>query len=120
MTFEDFASAQSFLLIAGFVIAFIMGAVVNKTHFCTMGAVSDWVNMGDTGRFRAWGLAIGVALLGVVVLEMLGMVTADGSYPPYRNGQLIWVENLIGGILFGIGIITIPLHITFDTQQRID
>ena len=79
MTFEDFASAQSFLLIAGFVIAFIMGAVVNKTHFCTMGAVSDWVNMGDTGRFRAWGLAIGVALLGVVVLEMLGMVTADGS-----------------------------------------
>jgi hypothetical protein len=52
MTFEDFASAQSFLLIAGFVIAFVMGAVVNKTHFCTMGAVSDWVNMGDTGRFR--------------------------------------------------------------------
>lgn len=104
MTFEDFASAQSFLLIAGFVIAFIMGAVVNKTHFCTMGAVSDWVNMGDTGRFRAWGLAIGVALLGVVVLEMLGMVMADGSYPPYRNGQLIWVENLIGGILFGIGM----------------
>ncbi|QTR50894.1 YeeE/YedE family protein [Candidatus Thiothrix anitrata] len=104
MTFEDFASAQSFLLIAGFVIAFVMGAVVNKTHFCTMGAVSDWVNMGDTGRFRSWGLAIGVALLGVVLLEMLGMVTADSSYPPYRNGQLIWAENLIGGILFGIGM----------------
>ena len=62
MTFENFASAQSFLLIAGFVIAFIMGAIVNKTHFCTMGAVSDWINMGHTGRFRAWGLAIGVAL----------------------------------------------------------
>ncbi|MDQ5767233.1 YeeE/YedE family protein [Thiothrix subterranea] len=104
MTFDNFASAQSFLLIAGFVIAFIMGAIVNKTHFCTMGAVSDWINMGDTGRFRAWGLAIGVALLGVVLLEMVGLVNANGSYPPYRNGQLIWAENLLGGILFGIGM----------------
>ncbi len=104
MTFGDFASAQSFFLIAGFVIAFIMGAVVNKTHFCTMGAVSDWINMGETSRFRAWGLAIGIALLGVVILEMLGMVNLNSSYPPYRNGQLIWAENLLGGILFGIGM----------------
>lgn len=104
MVFADFASAQSFLLMAGFVIAFIMGAVVNKTHFCTMGAVSDWVNMGDTNRFRAWGLAIGVAVLGVVVLEYLGFINLNSSYPPYRNGQLIWAENLLGGILFGIGM----------------
>lgn len=104
MAFADFASAQSFLLMAGFVIAFIMGAVVNKTHFCTMGAVSDWVNMGDTNRFRAWGLAIGVAVLGVVVLEYLGFINLNSSYPPYRNGQLIWAENLLGGVLFGIGM----------------
>ena len=32
----------------------VMGVVANKTNFCTMGAVSDWVNMGDTGRLRAW------------------------------------------------------------------
>lgn len=104
MTFEDFTSAQSFLLAAGFVIAFIMGAVVNKTHFCTMGAVSDWINMGHSGRFRSWVLAIGIALLGVVVLEMLGMINLSSTYPPYRNGQLIWAENLLGGILFGIGM----------------
>jgi uncharacterized membrane protein YedE/YeeE len=104
MAFEDFASAQSFLLTAGFVIAFVMGLLVQKTHFCTMGAVSDWVNMGHTGRFRAWGLAIGVALLGVVILEMLGMVNLNSTYPPYRNGQLIWAENLLGGLLFGIGM----------------
>ena len=104
MTFDNFASAQSFLLIAGFVIAFIMGAIVNKTHFCTMGAVSDWINMEHTGRLRAWGLAIGVAVLGVVILEMVGLVNLNSSYPPYRNGQLIWAENLLGGILFGIGM----------------
>ena len=37
-----------------FLAAVILGAVANKTNFCTMGAVSDWVNMGDTGRLRAW------------------------------------------------------------------
>jgi hypothetical protein len=33
-----------------FVTGIVMGAVANKTNFCTMGAVSDWVNMGDTGK----------------------------------------------------------------------
>ena len=51
------------------VVALIMGAVVNKTNFCTMGAVSDMVNMGDYGRFRAWLLAKAVAMLGVTGLE---------------------------------------------------
>jgi len=32
----------------------------NKTHFCTMGAVSDVVNMGDWNRMRMWLLAIAV------------------------------------------------------------
>jgi uncharacterized membrane protein YedE/YeeE len=31
-------------------------------------------------------------------------VDADGAFPPYRNGQLIWAENLLGGIIFGIGM----------------
>ena len=104
MLFEDFAKAQSFFLWATFAIAFIMGAVANKTNFCTMGAVSDWVNMGDTGRMRAWLLAIAVAVLGVVVLESNGLVAADGAFPPYRSNQLIWAENLLGGLLFGIGM----------------
>jgi hypothetical protein len=69
-----------------------------------MGAVSDWVNMSHTGRLRAWGLAIAIALLGVITLENLGLINLNTTYPPYRNGQLIWAENLLGGILFGIGM----------------
>jgi uncharacterized membrane protein YedE/YeeE len=104
MIFENFGEAQSFLLWATFAVALVMGAVVNKTNFCTMGAVSDWVNMGDTGRMRAWLLAIAVALLGVVVLESMGLVQADGAFPPYRAGQFLWAEHLLGGVLFGIGM----------------
>ena len=104
MVFESFAEGLSFFLWSTFVIAVIMGAVVNKTNFCTMGAVSDMVNMGDYGRFRAWLLAIAVAMLGVTGLEYLGMVELNSTFPPYRNGQLVFGENIIGGFLFGIGM----------------
>ena len=48
MLFDNFVAAESTLLWGAFLIALVMGAVVNKTNFCTMGAVSDLVNMGDT------------------------------------------------------------------------
>ena len=105
MTYEDFASAQSFFLWSIFAIALIMGAVVNKTNFCTMGAVSDWVNMGDTGRMRAWVLAIAVGVLGVMGLEAAGMVNVTNTFPPYRQNNFVWLENVVGGLLFGIGMV---------------
>jgi hypothetical protein len=92
------------LLWATFGIALLMGAIVNKTNFCTMGAVSDMVNMGDYGRFRAWLLAIAVALTGIVLLEYIGLAQPGNAFPPYRAGQLIWAENLLGGLMFGIGM----------------
>src|SRR5512139_2599188 len=100
MVFETFSEAQSTLLWSTFAIAVVMGAVVNKTNFCTMGAVSDWVNMGDTGRLRAWFFAIAIAILGVAGLEAAGMANPDAAFPPYRGSQLLWAENLLGGIVF--------------------
>ena len=104
MIYEDFASAQSFFLWSTFAVALVMGAVVNKTNFCTMGAVSDWVNMGDTGRLRAWVLAIAVGVLGVMGLEAAGLVNVTSTFPPYRQTTLPWLEYVLGGGLFGIGM----------------
>ena len=104
MLFESFATAQSTLLWSVFVVALILGAVVNKTNFCTMGAVSDMVNMGDYSRFRSWLLAIAVAIIGMLILEASGLATADASFPPYRGNQIVWAENILGGFLFGIGM----------------
>ena len=104
MTFDNFFIAQSFLLWSAFGIALLMGAVVNKTSFCTMGAVSDLVTVGDAGRLRAWLLAIAVAILGVAILEPMGLVNPADAFPPYRAGELLWGEHLIGGLLFGIGM----------------
>lgn len=104
MTFENFTTAHHAVLWATLAVSVVMGAVVNKTNFCTMGAVSDWVNMGDTGRMRAWLFAMAVAMLGVVALEYFQVFNVDASRPPYRGASFAWIEYLIGGILFGIGM----------------
>jgi uncharacterized protein len=85
-----------------FLLAFIFGAVGNKTHFCTMGAVSDWVNMGDLSRMRMWLLAIAVALLGSNALHLAGVVDLSKSIYPSPN--FTWLSYLVGGFLFGVGM----------------
>lgn len=104
MTFESFGQAQQVFLWGTFAIAFVMGAVVNKTSFCTMGAVSDLVNIGDSGRMRAWIFAATVAMLGVTALEYAGMVNLASTLPPYRGSEFQWGRYLLGGILFGVGM----------------
>ena len=93
------------MLLSIFGIAAVMGAVANKTNFCTMGAVSDWINMGDKGRLRAWLLAIAVAMAGVLVLEAMGKINLSGTtFPPYRTANFAWLRYLLGGVMFGIGM----------------
>jgi hypothetical protein len=93
------------ILLTVFAIAAIMGAVANKTNFCTMGAVSDVVNIGDSGRMRAWLLAMSVALIGVLILEATGQAALPGdTFPPYRTANFAWLRYLLGGIMFGIGM----------------
>ena len=86
----------------GFVIGIVFGAVANKTNFCTMGAVSDWVNMGSKDRLRAWLLAIGVAILATQFMDARGLIDVDLAI--YRTPNFGWLGNILGGFLFGIGM----------------
>jgi uncharacterized membrane protein YedE/YeeE len=93
------------VLAAVFAIAAIMGGVMHKTHFCTMGAVSDWVNIGDTGRMRAWVFSMAVALAGVLALEAAGTINLYAeTFPPYRTPNFGWLRYIVGGLMFGIGM----------------
>lgn len=98
------------VLLWAFVLALILGVVATKTNFCTMGAVSDWVNIGDTGRMRAWVFAIGMSILGVMALSVTGIsdftLVADNetASPPYLSANFAWPRNVLGGLMFGIGM----------------
>ena len=87
-----------------FILGLILGFIVNKTNFCTMGAVSDWVNIGDTARFKSWMLAASIAILGVTFLEYFNFFNASDSRIPYRDSVFFWPRYIIGGLLFGIGM----------------
>ena len=92
------------LLIYIGILGFILGFVVTKTNFCTMGAVSDWVNIGDLSRFKSWMLAAAIAILGVAILSFLSFFDINDSRIPYRNSLLAWPRYIIGGLMFGIGM----------------
>jgi hypothetical protein len=86
----------------GFALAFIFGAVANKTNFCTMGAISDVVNMEHWGRMRMWLVTIAVAVIGANLLYYFGLI--DLSRSVYQRPVLPWLSLLLGGTLFGIGM----------------
>lgn len=95
-------SVERQVALGGFVLAVIFGYVGNKTHFCTMGAVSDIVNMGDWNRMRAWIFAIAVAIIGTGVLVYLGWL--DISKTIYTTSSFPWLAAIVGGASFGVGM----------------
>ena len=82
---------------AGLVLGAAFGAVVRRSHFCTMGAVSDLVLFGSRRRLRVWALAIATALGGTQALVLAGLVPIDGS--PYLAPRLFWLGAVLGGLL---------------------
>ena len=70
----------------GFIVAFILGAISARTQFCTLGAVSDIVNMSDFTRMRMWVLAMAIAILGAqglyAAMPRNANTTTDFRLPP--------------------------------------
>src|SRR5882757_8467741 len=75
--------------VLGLVAGLVFGATAQLTNFCTMGAVSDMVNLQDYRRFRAWLLAIAVAIAGSQSLHLLGIVDLGKSI--YLGPNLGWL-----------------------------
>jgi len=97
-------------LLWAFGLAIVFGAVASKANFCTLGAVSDWINIGDLNRMRCWMLAIATAIVGVGLLEYLNIldmsltINNETSNPPYRIANFVWLRYLLGGLMFGVGM----------------
>ena len=86
----------------GFLLGIVFGVVVNKSNFCTMGAISDWINMGSKDRLRSWFLAIGVAILATQTLQAAGVI--EMSQAVYLTQNFGWLGHIVGGTLFGVGM----------------
>lgn len=96
-------SAAFYIGWGGLVIGIAFGFIVYRTNFCTMGSISDLISFGDWNRFRAWILAIATAVFGVWLIELGGV--ADMKLSMYQAPALGWVANVVGGLIFGFGMV---------------
>lgn len=103
MEVVDIAAQGNSVLWATFAITFLLGAVMQKTGFCTMGAVSDIFIMSSWDRLRQWLLAIGVAVLGFTLMSYLGLIDPLKSF--YTGNKFLWLSSIVGSILFGFGMV---------------
>jgi uncharacterized membrane protein YedE/YeeE len=100
---SDLSALTTQVLWADFGLALVFGAIVQRTHFCTMGAVSDVVNMGDWTRMRQWAFAVGVAMIGFAMLAYAGLI--DPAKTIYSSSRWIWLSAAVGGSMFGFGMV---------------
>jgi uncharacterized protein len=96
------SSISTTVVSLGFAIAFIVGAISARTQFCTLGAVSDIVNMNDWSRMRMWVLAMAVAILGAQAMYAWGWIDLSKSF--YVRPSVTWLSYLLGGLMFGAGM----------------
>jgi uncharacterized membrane protein YedE/YeeE len=99
----DLEAISRQVLWAAFGLSVAFGAIAQRTHFCTMGAVADIVNIGDWARMRMWVLAIGVAVIGFNTMVALGWMQAGDTL--YGGERLLWLSHAVGGLLFGFGMV---------------
>ncbi len=97
--------AQLQLLVLGVagLISFLFGWVLHRTHFCTMGAVSDAVIMGSFDRLRQWALAIVLAILGFGIMSYAGLISPLNTIYPAKSAP--WLAVTLGGLMFGWGMV---------------
>src|SRR3954468_3617045 len=103
MTPAQLSTLQHEVLWAAFLVALVLGALLQRTGFCTMGAVSDAVALGDWTRLRQWALAAAVATLGFAVLAFTGTLQAPQTL--YGSPRWLWLSGGVGGGVFGFGMV---------------
>lgn len=93
---------QSVLLWAA-AVGFIFGAIMQRTGFCTMGAVTDLVSVQDSTRLRQWALAIAVSVGGCALLQQAGLINLSKTI--YLSSRFNPLSILAGSFIFGIGMV---------------
>ena len=97
------ANGPQYVMLGGLIIGFVFGYIVFRTNFCTMGAISDFMSFGDFRRFRAWILAGATAIVGTQWLAYNDVLPISETM--YISGSLNWLGNILGGLMFGFGMV---------------
>lgn len=85
------------LIVAGALAGLVMGYVLQRGQLCFHAAFRGLVE-GRRALFRAWAIGVSVAAVGLALLDLAGPWSMSSSL------ALRPVANVVGGLVFGIGM----------------
>lgn len=88
-----------------FALALIFGFTAQRSAFCPVGGLREWVNERRFGRLGTYFGAIAAAILFTAVAEGLGLFELSQTMPPYRSAEFAWGRYILGGFIFGLGMV---------------
>lgn len=86
------------LIISGLAVGMIFGVTLQHGRFCMNTAFREVLLSRDFTVFRAYILALLVSIIGANALEQFGVIQLKAV--PFT-----WVANMLGGYIFGIGMV---------------
>lgn len=91
------------LLIGALVVGVGFGAIARLSAFCFRSAVLELLARRIGFQVRAWAVAMATAVAATQLMVWFGVVDISGSI--YLSSSLMWLTLIVGGVLFGIGMI---------------
>lgn len=85
-------------LLSGLLVGLLFGFALQRGRFCMNSAFRDIILVKDFTLFKALGAAILIEMVGFSVLSMTGVITLAPK-------PLMWGANLVGGLIFGVGMV---------------
>jgi uncharacterized membrane protein YedE/YeeE len=86
-------------------IAVLFGAAAQFSRVCLPGGLREWVLDGNKSRVAAYLIAIGAAVFFTALLQAFAGIDLNDTKPPYRSPQFAWGRYMLGGFIFGVGMV---------------
>src|SRR3569832_1795334 len=97
-------SAIQLLLLGVFAAALMLGASAQASRFCLQEGLREAALHRDGRRLAAYVVAIGVSIGLVGLLQITLGQAVNPSRPAYTGPDLLWGRYIVGGLLFGAGM----------------
>lgn len=93
------------LLLAVLLVAVVFGMAAQFSRVCLPGSLREWVLHADRSRMSAYLVAIAAAVIFTGLVQALAGIDLGDTKPPYRSPQFAWGRYILGGFIFGVGMV---------------
>jgi len=97
--------AVTIVLVAVLLVALVFGAAAQFSRVCLPGGLREAVFNRDRSRVAVYLVAVGAAIVATGLMQYFSGISLDDTKPPYRSPQFAWGRYLIGGFIFGVGMV---------------